>query len=330
MSSRRWGVGVAVVLALVLVAGAAGWTLLQPRRGPDVEHRYPFGGFTLTLPSSWRVHTRESGVRPWNWIEADRPTRLGPSDAWLWLNRTTPSGRDPLETARRNAIADVRLRWGNVHVAIDHHSFAGHPALRLRYTHPLVEQLGSLPGSDVDDVRLLTESDGQVYELGISGWRRLPVDVHDLEHVLRLSRPRGTRTIGDETLGVHLAVPAAWNRSETPSRDLPDAVMAAASPSKPAAWLVLWRFDASVETTLSNSAGKAAREGTILRRARTVVAGAPATRIDFTRHIPKAVFTYSSTWIFTGPDGKAWQLLVTSVVDLTSAASTIADSVVFT
>src|SRR3954452_3398645 len=98
VSSRRWGVGVAVAVVVLAALAAAGWLLVQPRDGPRVEHDYPSGGFALTLPSSWNVDTIDSAERPWNWVEAERRSRLGPSDAWLWVNRTRPGRRNHLDT----------------------------------------------------------------------------------------------------------------------------------------------------------------------------------------------------------------------------------------
>lgn len=325
MSSRRWGVGVAVVATTLVVIGS-GWLLLQPRGGADVSYRDAAGGFTLTLSSSWRVHPHDSAGQPWNWISADRSSRLGPPDAWLWLNRSTPGGTNQVETIARYSMDDIRRHWGHVHVVREQTTFAGHRALRLRYSHPILKQLASIPGSDAEEIRLITESAGQVYELGVVGWRGLPFD--ELEHVLHLTTPRGVRTIGDRSVGVHIAVPGSWNREVTDPQ-AKGVVMTAADPFDPhEAWTVIWRLEGDVETAVSNSADKAARQGTIVRRSQALVAGRPATRIDFTRKTALAP-TYYSTWIFAGADGTPWQLLVGASTDMKPTATAIAASLQF-
>jgi hypothetical protein len=313
----------------VLVVGATAALLLRPLGGPLVEHRYPAGGFTLTIPSRWRLHLRESADEPWSWIEADRPTRLGPPDAWLWLNRTHPGGRDPLATIRRYSLADVHTRWGDVHVTTERTTFAGNPALRMRFSHPYIRKLSFLPTGDVDEVRFITARAGEVYELGVAGWPGIPDEARDLEQLLHLAAPRGVRTMTHPTSGFRISVPAAWNRGQTPRVDMPDAVLiATAASDPPSAWVIVWQLEEPVETAVEQSASKAAREGAVISSSATRLAGAPATRIDFWKKAGQDR-VFCSTWIFSGPDGRAWQLLVGSTNDDPSAATKIAATAAF-
>jgi hypothetical protein len=110
---------------------------------------------------------------------------------------------------------------------------------------------------------------------------------------------------------------------------MPDAVLTAAAPSRPpSAWVIVWRFEERIETAVSHSVSKAAREGTIVDRSATRLAGAAATRIDFWKRTGNTR-TYCSTWIFSRPDGRTWQLLIGSTNDNSAAATEIAATVAF-
>jgi hypothetical protein len=321
VASRRWGVGVLVVVVAAIGAAGVVFSFRPSALGPPIEHRFEAGGFTLTLPSGWMVKTRFDD--PYSWVEAYRPTRLGPADAWLWVSRLAPDDADPM--GRLTALADIKHNWGRVDVDEGRVRVNGNTAVRLRYTHPYIKHLGFLPGGSVAEVRYRVAPNGEMYEVGVAGHGRLPAELRDIDHLIHLAPPVGTRAMEMTSAGFRIDVPASWNRSETPRDDMPDAAwVATAPPDPPAQWGILWTFDEPVARAIEESASKARRDGHLTGRADDVIDGRPATRIDFDRPATSGAAGYFSTWIFEGPDGRAWQLLVGSLRPDRDAATRIA------
>jgi hypothetical protein len=317
------------VLAAVGAVAGVGVLVTQPRGGPPIERRSTAGGFTLVLDGGW-VLREPDAAKPFLWAQADRPTRAGPSNAWLWVVRLPPVGDEPLTYGRDGALADIRRRWGDVDVETGRVTFAGHRSISLRYSHPVIRHLGFLPGGDAQEVRIVTVHAGQLYEIGMGGWPRLPPEASALDRHVRLTEPTGTWTMAEPREHFRITVPGHWNQTE-PGADMPKAVwVAIAAPDPPAAWAILWKLDIPVDEAVADSVANATRMGRVTARAAAVVAGRAATRIDFEHPTDLAERTYYATWIFEGPDGRAWQLLVGAVRPLDAATTAIAASLDFT
>jgi hypothetical protein len=282
------------------------------------------------MPGGWREQPVDVDS-PYMWVRAERPTRLGPSDAWVWVVRSPPFSDDPLDNARSRALHDIHVRWGDdVDVHESRVTLAGRTAVRLRYSHPLVEALGFLGRGDVQEVRYVTMNAAQVYEIGFGGWPSLPGEAGELEEHLDLRTPTGTRKMPAPEEGFSVVVPARWNVRPGPFEDMPDAVWAAiAPPDPPSAWAILFKSDRSIDDAVEASAAKAAREGSHVERTTATVAGRRATRIDFEKPTPLATRTYYSTWLFEGSDGRTWQLLVGGLRPNPVGAAEIAESLSF-
>lgn len=318
------------MVLVVVFAFGLGILAMQSRGGPSLTYRSAAGGFDLSLPGGWRLRD-EAPDSPVVWVEAEHPTRVGPADAWMWVARLQPVGDEPLAFGRNMALEDIRRRWGDVDVEESRTAFAGQDAIRLHYVHPVVRDLGFLPASDAEEVRFVTSHAGQVYEIGMAGWRRLPLEARDLEQHVRLHTPTGSRTMLEPAERFVIEVPASWNWTGKRD-DMPDAVWIATSPpSVPDEWGILWKYDVPLDDAVEASAAKAEREGTLIRRSRARIDGRSATRIDFEKPTDRAGLAYDSTWLFEGPDDRTWQLLIGSMrPNSTAGATRVAAGLSFT
>lgn len=302
MRARPWGAAL-VVLGLLALAFSlvAGWSR---QRRPSADVVSVAGGFSVDLPDGWVL---DDGARhPVVWLEAKRASLLGPADQWLWVARFTAAEEDPLGAARAGALDDIRTRFGvdEANVTVVETRLGGERALRLGYSRPTGGPFGWIPGDRIKEVRFLTASGSQVYEVGVGGWRSLPDIVRRIDDRVRLRPIEGSRRLRGP--GFTLRLPAAFNERPAPYPDAPNARWIAFAPGE---WVMVWAFDDPVARTRADSLAAIEREGQLLAQEEVVVSGRPATRFEFDQVISGRP-AHLVTWHLRGDDGRAWQVLV--------------------
>lgn len=282
MIVRRVGLGVAVAVTVAALSlGIATW--LTRTSGPPVRIGSDEGGFSVAVPRGWSVEKRRPTEGHDDFLVGHENAAFGfLRRGGFWIARWAVATDASIKTVRARLASEQeespRDNW-----TLDETRIAGRSALVRTFTESPPDFGGRLR---------LGHRTTVTYELLVSGFN-YQVGLWTLPHAggvtaaldklaasIEFFAPRAWTAELDGT-DARLTLPGGWTQRPT---DLDGAIFFAIAPSDPTeAWAYVFRYDGSTRASVRNARRSiSANDGTIIDQLESVLAGRPATRLDFT------------------------------------------------